>query len=94
MFKVITSVEVSPFAEKQIKRIPRQIQEALRNWVESVKWTGIRETRKFKGFHDEPLHGSRKGQRSVRLNRAYRIIYREEIESILLIVIEVTKHAY
>ena len=28
-----------------------------------------------KGFHDEPLRGQRHGQRSIRLNRAYRAIY-------------------
>ena len=27
------------------------------------------ETSEIKGFHDEPLKGTRKGQRSIRLNR-------------------------
>jgi len=38
---------------------------------------GIREMRKCKGFHDEPLKGKLQGQRSVRLNGAYRAIYVE-----------------
>ena len=49
-----------------------------------------------KGFHDEPLKGKRQGQRSVRLNRAYRAIYVEhetgEVE--LIEVLEVNKHEY
>ena len=36
---------------------------------------GLRETRKIKGYHDEPLQGDRKGQRSIRLNKAYRAFY-------------------
>lgn len=57
---------------------------------------GIEEIRKISGYHDEPLKGKRKGQRSVRLNRAYRVIYLEN-ESITLLEIlveEVNKHEY
>jgi proteic killer suppression protein len=54
------------------------------------------EMRKCKGFHDEPLKGKRQGQRSVRLNKAYRAIYVEhetgEVE--LIEVLEVSKHEY
>lgn len=52
--------------------------------------------RRLPGFHDEPLKGQRQGQRSIRLNRAYRAIYVErhggEIE--LVEVMEVNKHEY
>jgi len=47
-------------------------------------------------YHNEPLKGDRKGQRSVRLNKAYRVIY-EETESgnvVLIGVQEVNKHEY
>ena len=52
--------------------------------------------RELKGFHDEPLRGPRSGQRSVRLNRAYRVIYIEEEDGQIRIanVIEVNKHEY
>jgi proteic killer suppression protein len=57
---------------------------------------GLLETRKIKGFHDEPLRGDRAGQRSVRLSRAYRAIYvevdRDKYETIE--IIEVNKHDY
>lgn len=58
--------------------------------------SGIREVRKRKGFHDEPIKGRRTGQRSVRLNRAYRAIYRDLSTGDLEIVevLEVNKHEY
>ena len=61
-----------------------------------VEEGGIRETRMHKGFHDEPLKGKRSGQRSIRLNRAYRAIYREQAsgEIELIEVLEVNKHEY
>lgn len=45
---------------------------------------------------DEPLKGNQKGQRSVRLNRAYRVIYGEtESGNIILVgVLDVSKHEY
>lgn len=92
--KIVTVVLVSRFAEKQLDRVPRFIKESLRYWVESVQIIGIRETRKLKGYHDEPLHGNRKGQRSIRLNRSYRAIYIETMDEIEITVIEVNKHGY
>ena len=52
--------------------------------------------RKLKGFHEELLHGDRAGQRSVRLNRAYRAIYIVDKDGFVWIaeVIEVNKHDY
>ena len=57
---------------------------------------GMLEARKLSGFHDEPLKGKRRGQRSIRLNRAYRAIYMEAASEDIIIVevIEVTKHEY
>lgn len=82
--------------EKQLDRIPELIVRKFRLWVALVVESGAREVRRRKGFHDEPLKGTRRGQRSVRLNRAYRAIYREretgEIE--LIEVLEVNKHEY
>ena len=36
---------------------------------------GLEEVRKRPGYHDEPLLGDRRGQRSIRLNRSWRAIY-------------------
>ncbi len=93
-FKVVTKVLVSKPAEKQLRKIPMHIKESLGVWMETVERLGIREARKFPGLHDEPLHGDRKGQRSVRLNKAYRALYVETIQGLELLVIEVNKHEY
>ncbi len=50
---------------------------------------------KIKGYHDEPLKGKRKGQRSIRLSKSYRAIYtikKNEIEFVS--IEEVNKHDY
>ena len=88
-------VHISKFAEKQIKRLPKFIKEAVNIWAHSVEEDGIRETRKLPGYHDEPLRGDRKGQRSIRLNKQWRAIYRiinKKIEFVL--IEEVTPHDY
>lgn len=85
---------MTKFAEKQLTKLPRNIKEALRYWAETIERIGLREVRKLSGYHDEPLKGDRKGQRSVRLNKAYRAIYIETNESIEITVIEVNKHEY
>ena len=57
---------------------------------------GVWEVRKLPGYHDEPLKGDRRGQRSIRLNRAYRLIYEEDEhgEVLVIAVMEVNKHEY
>ncbi len=87
-------VEYTKFAAKQLLRVPKEIREAVQVWQGSVEFMGLPEVRKSKGYHDEPLQGQRKGQRSVRLNRAYRLIYVESDRGGLVIVgvQEVHKH--
>jgi len=82
--------------DKQLARIPELIVRKFRIWVELVEESGIREVRKFKGFHDEPLKGQRQGQRSIRLSQAYRAIYieRDTGKLELIEVVEVNKHDY
>lgn len=65
-------------------------------WVDAVETEGLYEIRKILGYHDEPLEGKRKGQRSIRLNKAYRAIYEINEEGIIefVEVIEVNKHEY
>ena len=57
---------------------------------------GLLEARKYKGFHDEPLKGKRIGDRSVRLSKAYRIIYKQVSPNNyeVIEIIEVNKHEY
>ena len=50
--------------------------------------------RHYKALHYEKLRGSRSGQRSIRLNRQWRLILRVEADADgrLLIVVEVVNH--
>lgn len=92
----MTKVVWHKFVDKQLDKLPDVIVRKFRIWVALVEESGIREVRRNKGFHDEPLKGKREGQRSIRLNRAYRAIYVEtsdgKIE--LIEVLEVNKHEY
>lgn len=92
IYKVVFEKRVS----KQLDKLPAHIVNKFYAWVTAVELAGLNGVRKKPGFHDEPLKGDRKGQRSVRLNIAYRAIYIERRDgSIELIeVIEVNKHEY
>jgi proteic killer suppression protein len=49
------------------------------------------------GFHDEPLKGKRKRQRSMRLSKAYRLLYsirRVRKGEEFVYIEDVTKHEY
>lgn len=82
--------------EKQLKKLPSFIYLKLLAWAKSVELKGLREIRKIPGYHDEPLKGTRQGQRSIRLSKGYRAIYTEEADGKinLIIIEEVNKHEY
>lgn len=64
-------------------------------WIGLVEVKGLEEVRKISGFHDEPLRGDRKGQRSIRLSQAYRAIYLVVKSAIYFAEVqEVNKHKY
>lgn len=79
-----------------VKKLPREIVDKVYIWAAKVEIDGLSNTRKIPGFHDEPLKGSRQGQRSVRLNKAYRLFYIEDAKRLIITVkvIEVNKHEY
>lgn len=81
---------------KILSKLPKYIAEALQIWAALVEEMGIEEVRKISGYHDEPLSGDREGQRSIRLNKAYRAFYtiEENGEVKLIDVFEVNKHKY
>ena len=61
-----------------------------------VETQDLEEARKIPSYHDEPLLGKRRGQRSVRLSRSYRAIYEiaEDEVGELVVIEEVSKHDY
>lgn len=89
-------IEITPFAIDDLEKIPPHITRKLEYWVDAVEKYGIDRIRKVRGYHDEPLKGARKGQRSIRLNKAYRAIYIEtkKYEVRLIMIMEVNKHDY
>ena len=90
----ITKIITTRSFERQLERVPDFIQRKVISWTFFVESLGIAETMKSPGWHDEPLKGSRRGQRSVRLNRAYRLIYRIVEKQIHLELLEVHKYDY
>ena len=92
----ILKVVITKQADKDLRKAPDYIVLKLQAWVDEVTEQGLREVRKVPGFHDEPLKGKRKGQRSIRLSKAYRAIYTvDEANTIQFIsIIEMNKHDY
>lgn len=58
---MITEVQITKQALKELRQIPLYLQEKFRSWVVAINKVGIVETRKRPGWHDEPLKGDRKG---------------------------------
>lgn len=81
---------------KELRKLPHYIVRKLNKWARDVEKLGLEEVRKIPGYHDEPLHGKRQGQRSIRLSQGYRAIYIEYNEGQIRIISieEVTKHEY
>jgi len=75
-------------------KLPKHIIAKLTAWINAVGHDGLSEVRKIPGYHDEPLQGERKGQRSIRLSKSYRAIYFIDKSGQMEIVeiIEVSKH--
>jgi proteic killer suppression protein len=90
-----TRVKIEDKLLDKVARMPPQIGRKLAFWIEAVAHEGLEEVRKIPGYHDEPLRGDRAGQRSIRLNKAYRAIYIEvDGEPVVVEIIEVSKHKY
>jgi len=92
--EVRTRVSRSKTFEKQLARVPDFIRKKVVFWVFLVETNGLAEVMKSAGFHDEPLKGERKGQRSVRMNKAYRLIYHVIHDRVHIELLEVNKHDY
>lgn len=82
--------------ELSLKKLPKHIIAKLTAWISAVGHDGLSEVRKIPGYHDEPLKGDRKGQRSIRLSKSYRAIYifNKAGQMEVIEIIEVNKHDY
>ena len=92
IFKVVLSKK----AQKALLRAPIRIAEKLYYWVKSVGEISLENIKRIQGYHDEPLHGKRKGQRAIRLSLHYRAIYEIKKDGVFefISIEEITKHEY
>ena len=92
----IYSVILNDKVKRSLKKMPIYISIKLFEWINAVSHDGLFEVRKQPGYHDEPLKGTRQGQRSIRLSRAYRAIYElsENGKMKIVEIVEVNKHDY
>lgn len=92
----VTRINLSRQALKDLKKVPHHVSFKLQTWMNMISEEGYQETVKIPSYHDEPLKGVRKGQRSIRLSKAYRAIYIiDKTGDIKIIdVLEVNKHDY
>lgn len=90
----MTKITFTRKFEKQLEKVPEHIRIKVQAWTWSVMEAGLRQTQQSPGLHDEPLKGGRAGQRSIRLNRSYRLIYRVIEKQIHIELLEVHKHEY
>lgn len=93
---MIKVVKLGRQAHRDLSKCPGYIASKFKYWVALVESEGLEAVRLIKGFHDEPLKGKRKGQRSIRLNQAYRAIYviLEDSSIEFVEVQEIHKHEY
>ena len=92
----IFEVKLSSKAQHDLRKMPSPIVFKLQVWIDGVRKYGLREMRKRSGFHDKPLKGSRKNQRSIRFNNAYRAFYITDEHGVIhfIKVLEVNQHDY
>ena len=79
---------------KKLKNLPKVIREAVWVWIDSVEKKGVEQVRREKkGYRDKVLQGKRRGQRSIRLNKDYRLFYSMDKNGEINIL-EINKHEY
>ncbi len=89
-----TKVIYTKLFEKQLEKCPNSIQQKALLWIQTIERFSILEVRKRPSYRDKPLKGNRRGQRSVRLSRGYRLIYCELQKEVHIQLMEVHKHDY
>lgn len=92
---LIKTVRLSDSVQKQLRKMDVRVRTKLLAWAMAVEKDGLEKVRRIPGYHDEPLSGDRKGQRSVRLNKHWRAIYVIEGDQVrIALVVEVIPHSY
>lgn len=89
------AVDLSPVSKK-LKKLPIYIVHKVQIWADQVEKEGLFNVQRVPSYKDHRLKGERSGQRSVYLNRSWRLIYRvnSSKEVTLVKVEEITHHGY
>jgi addiction module RelE/StbE family toxin len=81
--------------DKQLSgAVPIEVLKRYEKWKDIARVSGPPGLRAIKGFHDEALSGEWKGHRSSRLGLQWRVIYRVDVNVLLIQVVQVTAHDY
>ena len=96
---MVNAVSLAKAARKTLRKSPDHVVLKLLGWVDIVENEGLESARRIPGYNDKPLQGKRRGQRSIRLSRAWRAIYvvvesEDQDEESFVEVTEVSKHDY
>ncbi len=88
-------VDLDP-VKKSLKKVPYFIRDKMQIWADMVEKEGLLTVQKLGGYRDHILRGNRKGQRSVYLNKKWRLIYTVSKEGQINIITieEVIPHDY
>ncbi len=90
-----TEVKMTKGSEKDFKGLPKEIKDSFQVWVKNISEIGVAETGKIKGYNHEHLKGKRKGQRSARLNKSYRVIFTVKNGEVQIVTVEeINNHKY
>lgn len=90
-----SKIQLTDKFKKQIKKMPSYIIDAASAWIDSVSEIGLDKTNELPGYRAHHLKGDRKNERSVSLNRSYRIIYTVEKGEVQIVCLrEINKHKY
>ncbi len=76
---MITRVELTRRALKQLRRAPNHVSAKLLAWMDEVHESGLEEARKIPGYNDHPLKGALEGKRAIRLSRQWRAVYEIQV---------------
>lgn len=76
MDEIVRNVVLSKRARKFLEKTQPHIYSVFQVWIQIVEEKGIEYAQKVVKFKDHQLIGRRKGQRSVKLDKLTRIIYK------------------
>jgi proteic killer suppression protein len=94
---MISRVVLSARVTKSLTKLPVQVRTKLQIWTDQVRHHGLDHARKTAGYHDEPIKaGPHAGERSIRLNKAWRAFYviKSDGTAEFVSVEEINKHEY